>query len=468
MGPLKPFDDSKPDLKEVRRPVYRQDWINRQHMSTEDRHPQTLTFDAGRDFIRTNAGDDRWFVQVETFDPHDPFVSHQRFAGLCPHDHDGLHFDWPDHKRAAEAPDEVAHARYEYAALLSMCDHSLGRVLDLMDELDLWDDTLLIVNTDHGLLLGEKNWWGKGVLPWCNELVHLPLFVWDPREGSAGERRRSLVRIMDLAPTLLDYFGVPIPADMQGRSLRGVLADDTSVRTAGLFGIDGGRVNVTDGRHVHTRACADDTNGPLYEHTLMPTRMRGRFTSAELAGATLAEPFAFTKGVPTLRVPGRSMINPGAYGTLLFALDTDPEQTEPLVDDAVELRMSTLLVELLRATDAPVDQYERLGLPRSGPVIGEHLLVRAQRERAQAALRPVPPVEDFAESRLSVRTPVHVLTGDPAAAILARHIPGVTDSENLQFMDIISLIGLAALPVARISVDKLHAIAAEWAALDTV
>jgi arylsulfatase A-like enzyme len=462
------------DLKEARgRPVYRQDWVNRQHMATEDRHSQTLTFDAGVEFIRTNAAADRWFVQIESFDPHEPFFSHQRYKDLYPHDYDGPHFDWPDYKRVAETDDEVAHARYEYAALLSMCDRSLGRVLDLMDDLELWEDTLLIVNTDHGFLLGEHGWWAKGVMPWYNELVHLPLFVWDPRQpDAAGQRRASLVQTIDLGPTLLEYFGVPASAcpDMQGRPLDGVLADDTPVREAGLFGKFGGHVNVTDGRYVYMRACADDTNAPLYEHTLMPTHMRGRFTPEELADLQLAEPFPFTKGVRTVRVPGRSVINPAAFGTLLFDLAADPGQQAPLMDDAAELRMAGLLTDLLRATDAPDDQYQRLGLPRHGPVTHAHLLVRAQRERGQAALRPLPPPDDFpAGVRYSVRTPIHVLTADPATAeILCRHLPGLTDSENLQFTSTFTLIGLAALPAARLSVRQLRAVAAELAALDGV
>ncbi len=74
----------------------------------------------------------------------------------------------------------------EYAALLSMCDHYLGKVLDLMDELDLWKDTLLIVCTDHGFLLGEHDWWAKIVQPFFNEVAHAPLFIWDPRCGYTG------------------------------------------------------------------------------------------------------------------------------------------------------------------------------------------------------------------------------------------------------------------------------------------
>ena len=51
---------------------------------------------------------------------------------------------------------------------MSMCDHYLGKVLDMMDRYDLWKDTMLIVNTDHGFMLGEKEWMGKNVQPMQN------------------------------------------------------------------------------------------------------------------------------------------------------------------------------------------------------------------------------------------------------------------------------------------------------------
>ncbi|MFJ3219968.1 sulfatase [Kitasatospora sp. NPDC086801] len=452
------------DLKKLRFESYRQDWVNRPHLATEDRHPQTLTFDAGLEFLRTNRDADRWFVQIETFDPHEPFFSHQRFKDLYPHDYDGPHFDWPDYKRVVETPGQVEHARLEYAALLSMCDHSLGRVLDLMDEQHLWDDTLLIVNTDHGLLLGEKGWWGKTVQPWYDELVHLPLFVWDPRAGKAGERRQALAQTIDLAPTLLEYFGIERPADMQGHPLP--VAEDTPLREAALFGAHGGHVNVTDGRYVYMRAPATVHNAPLLEHTLMPTHMRGRFSPAELADLRLAEPFTFTKGVRTLRVPGRTFINPHRHGTLLFDLENDPEQRTPLVDDAAELRMATLLVDLMRANDAPPSQYERLGLPGEGPVGAEHLLVRAQHEQADRAAEPLPRPEDYPSGRFSLRTPVFALISDPVAVeVMRRHLPGIVDSEFLQFLGPTPLIDVAALAGGLTDVSALRRVAEELAAL---
>ncbi|MEM7535157.1 MAG: sulfatase-like hydrolase/transferase, partial [Chloroflexota bacterium] len=158
--------------------------------------------------------------QIETFDPHEPFFSHQKHKDHYPHDYDGPHFDWPNYGRVTEPPEQVKHGRYEYAAVLSLCDEQLGRVLDIMDEFEMWEDTMLIVYTDHGFLLGEHEWWGKLVQPWYNENAHTPMFMWDPRTAIAGERRQSLVQLIDIPATLLDYFGCPLPQDMQGVPLK--------------------------------------------------------------------------------------------------------------------------------------------------------------------------------------------------------------------------------------------------------
>jgi hypothetical protein len=254
----------------------------------------------------------------------------------------------------------------------------------------LWDDTMLIVCTDHGFLLGERGWWGKSVQPWFDQTIHTPLFVWDPRERAAGVRRDALVQTIDIAPTLLDYFAVDTPADMQGLPLTG-----DQVREGALFGAHGGHVNVTDGRYVYMRACADPSNTPLYNYTLMPTHMRSRFAPAELAAAELVPALPFTKGAPVLRVQGHPMGNPWWHGSLLFDLHTDPHQQNPLQDEELELELAGLMVDLMRANDAPAEQYERLGLPATGPVLSEHLLIKAQWEQAQRALQPTVRREDL-------------------------------------------------------------------------
>ena len=330
--------------------------------------------DAGLHFINTNAAEQDWFVQIETSTPRTVLLLRR----LPPAVRAGLpdrEFDWPDYKQITESEEELAHLRRRYQALLSMCDANLGRVLDAMDAHDMWEDTALIVCTDHGLLLGEHEWLGKNVPPFYDETIHTPLFVWDPREKRAGERERGLVQTIDLGPTLLDLFGLGLPGDTEGRPLPSLREGSEGEREAALFGIHGGHVNVTDGRYVYMRACVTADNQPLSEYTLMPTNMRGRFTSEALRDAELIPPLPFTKDMPVLKVPALAPTNPAAFGHLLFDLETDPEQLNPLDDADVELRMAGLLVELMRANHAPPEQYVRLGLPATGPVEEFHLVL---------------------------------------------------------------------------------------------
>lgn len=107
-----------------------QDFVNRSYMDTAEKQSQSLTFQAGLHFMERNRDADNWFLQIETFDPHEPFYSQQRFKDLYPHQYQGKLFDWPLYQKVTEDAETVNHLRMEYAALLSMCDESLGRVLD--------------------------------------------------------------------------------------------------------------------------------------------------------------------------------------------------------------------------------------------------------------------------------------------------------------------------------------------------
>ncbi|KIF73065.1 sulfatase, partial [Streptomyces sp. 150FB] len=98
----------------------RQDWINRQYMATEDLHSQTLTVDAGLEFLGTNAAEDRWFLQIECFDPHEPFFTYDEHRSHYLHDRlegeaDGPELgDWPDYRRVTEKEADVRRLRAEY------------------------------------------------------------------------------------------------------------------------------------------------------------------------------------------------------------------------------------------------------------------------------------------------------------------------------------------------------------------
>lgn len=344
---------------------WRQDWINRSYMPTQEDQPQAKTFKLGMEFIRDNYEADNWYLQLETFDPHEPFFSQQKFKDLYPYDYqppDNLPSDWPNYTPVTEDDEYVQHMRYQYTALLSMCDEYLGRVIDLMDELDMWDDTLLIVCTDHGFLLGEHDWWAKNKQPWYNELANTPLFIWDPRHKISGERRKSLVQMIDIPATLLEFFNVERPVDMLGVPLGDTVKQDTPVREAALFGIHGGHVNCTDGKYVYMRAPANPDNEPLYEYGLMLSHIRAMFSPDELQDIRLVEPFSFTKGCRVMQVAGRAWVDAHPFGTLLFDVEHDPGQENPITDSDIEQKMIGHLIRLMQENDTPEEQFERLGL----------------------------------------------------------------------------------------------------------
>lgn len=359
----KPISDQAPaDYKALFDRMHGQDMLNRRFCKGEEDYPQARTFKQGVEFLRENAGYDNWFLQIETFDPHEPFDAPENYISRL-FDPDRLgDLDWPPYAPVTESPEEVECFRNHYLALLSFCDECLGKVLDEFDRLELWKDTMLIVNTDHGYLLSEHGWWSKSVMPDYQEIMHTPLFIWDPRSGGRGERRKSLVQTIDLAPTVLDFFGMEIPEDMTGKPLKGVIEKDEAVRQYAIFGFHAGSLDITDGRYK--LMMVPRAGVQLYEYTLMPTHMRMRFTVEELREAKLAEPFSFTKGCKVLKVPCKTKhvadMPPGTEW--LFDLEKDPHETTPIVEEQVKLRLKTALAEILKENDAPLEVYECYGL----------------------------------------------------------------------------------------------------------
>ena len=71
----------------------------------------------------------------------------------------------------------------------------------------MWKDTALVVTTDHGFLLGEHDFWAKNRMNMYEEIVHIPLFMHDPRAPQlAGARSAALTQTIDVAPTFLDLY----------------------------------------------------------------------------------------------------------------------------------------------------------------------------------------------------------------------------------------------------------------------
>ncbi len=416
----------------------RQDAVNRAFLKEESDMPQAVTFKNGLEFIQRNYREDNWFLQIETFDPHEPFFASKRFQELFPDpDYTGKEFDWPPYARVTQTEAEKEHCIKRYKALVSMCDHYLGTVLDAMDRYGLWEDTMLIVNTDHGFLLGEHGWWAKSNMPYYEELSHIPLFIWDPRSGKQGEKREALVQTIDLAPTVLEYFGIKRTPDMQGHPLKDTIREDHPVRQYALFGCHGAHINITDERYVYMRCPSSESQ--MYEYTLMPTHMRSRYSPAELQKAEFAPPFSFTKGCPLLKIPAgkNPLADPMRYGNKLFDLKSDPKQVSPLADPKTEARLLNAMQQLVRENDAPEEVYENYRLKKQGDFTEEDLIC----EHCAEEKREIPGLESLSLSRsvfIQINTLFNLLPQSAAEikTLLLKNPPDKTaDSLSPQLID---------------------------------
>ncbi|WP_206291589.1 sulfatase-like hydrolase/transferase [Humisphaera borealis] len=123
----------------------------------------------------------------------------------------------------AVSGDRSAMQQNYFRTLLGV-DDNLGKLLDLLDELKLTDNTVVVYSSDNGYYLGDHGLGDKRSA--YDESLRIPFIVRYPKLAKAGTTRDEMVINIDLAPTFLDLAGVPIPPQMQGRSLRPLLAGE--------------------------------------------------------------------------------------------------------------------------------------------------------------------------------------------------------------------------------------------------
>ena len=113
-------------------------------MTEEADFPSVKCLEAGFEFLDRNRNADNWLLQIETFDPHEPFFAPERLRERFKTDYIGPILDWPRYERVTEPQEEIDEMRANYMALLALCDEHLGRLLDYFDEHDMWKDTALV------------------------------------------------------------------------------------------------------------------------------------------------------------------------------------------------------------------------------------------------------------------------------------------------------------------------------------
>jgi arylsulfatase A-like enzyme len=358
----------------------------RTFLRDEVEYPGPRTMSAAADWVAgaaTHHRDRGFLLFVDEFDPHEPFDTPEPWQSMYETEPwEGERLIWPPYVvggvsggQLSEA--EARHVRGNYGSKLSMIDHWFGRLLDQLDRSALWDDTAVIVCTDHGHYLGEdrggKDIWGKPLVPQFEPLGHIPLLIhWPGVEG--GAVCDALSTSVDLYATIADVFGVSPAHRTHGQSLAPLLrGETTAVREWAIGGVFGNWVQITDGRWKYARGPEVD-NFPLSmwsnRWSTMPLHVEGLTGLPKPDGRAWLDRMPGSD-VPVIRQPFQAgdalpfWVGNAAVGQHhLYDVSVDPEERENRVGERAEREMVDLLRTALVEVDAPTEQLERLGIAR--------------------------------------------------------------------------------------------------------
>lgn len=334
----------------------------------ENEYPTPRTFRSACEWLEENKGEDDFFLQVEVFDPHEPFDVPESYMSL--YDEAGIdcYFETPEYK-GVDVPDEaVDYIRKRYSALVTMTDTHFGKFIHRLKDLGMYDDTMIIVTSDHGYFLGDRAMFGKNYMHNYNELAAIPLMVKHPGNKRKGERSENVTQNIDIMPTILDYFGVRIPADVRGVSWKPIFEGKPNGKTTALYGAHGITVNITDGKYTYFRA-PNEQNTPLFEYGAIPTTIRHYLGESNPNEIEMGRYFERTN-YPMYKVPikraaildGLGDLREFTKKSLLYHIETDPKQLEPIKDETIITQYKEKLIEEMVYQDAPIEQFERLNL----------------------------------------------------------------------------------------------------------
>jgi uncharacterized sulfatase len=236
-----------------------------------------------------------FFLAVGFHRPHDPFHAPKKYFDLYPPEKIVLH-----HPPADRTPDlplaiprkspvyklagrDALEFRRAYLACTSFVDAQVGKLLDALDRLKLWDNTIIVLIGDHGYHQGQHDWWLKFTL--FERCARTPLIVWASGVRGMGRPAAGLVEFVDLYPTLTELAGLTPPAGLAGTSFRPLLEDPARPgKRAAFTQVErgSGRTVRTD-RWRYTEWEAGKKGAELYDHTNDPQEYHNLAGRPELA-----------------------------------------------------------------------------------------------------------------------------------------------------------------------------------------
>lgn len=353
----------------------RQYAANVKNFKGEEDYFAPRVFQGACDWLDDNAKKGPFFLQVECFDVHEPFEVPEPYASMYT---DGKKDDyniWPPYQVYEDlekfmqetTPDELDFLESQYLGKVTMMDTWLGKFMDKIDELELWEDTMVVFTTDHGHDLGKRRTFGKQ-FPHYDSHANIPLMVWHPKNPGNSRRVAGLTQTVDLFATLIDAAGADIPAsNRHSRSILPMIdGSGGSPHSSLTYGTFGQGLCLTDGDWTLFRAPVEGK--PLFTYStaifrplIVDNPVDGRVGRPPEPPAEQGM-FDPSVDLPMWKTPIK--IDPRTYECFLYNRKSDPGQENNLWDAEPEerRRMLKLARTLMDEEGCPSEQLERLGL----------------------------------------------------------------------------------------------------------
>jgi len=212
----------------------------------EDYFNARVLIEASR-WLEQNRDTERFFLTVESFDPHEPWFVPEHYRGMYD-DGDGPEQVISGYREDEMSPELLRRTQANYSGLVTMCDRWFGHLVQTLRVLGLLENTLLIVTTDHGHSIGDGGYVGKRGYPSVPGVYDVPVFIRHPEGVGAGQRSDLMVNHTDLAAEVLRFAGVDAPEGLDGQCFfERAVAGGEPIRDHVTVGW-GPNVTVIDGR----------------------------------------------------------------------------------------------------------------------------------------------------------------------------------------------------------------------------
>jgi arylsulfatase A-like enzyme len=284
------------------------------------------------------------FVLAWAVDTHDPYIPPEGFSLDSQHREGPARRPTPRLYEATEEDRDLLVERYD--GEVRYVDHCIGQLVGMLEAQDLYDDSLLIITSDHGDAFYEHGFYSHGTVPF-DELIRVPLIVKFPGSQWAGTRIPGLTQSVDIFPTVLGLGGVEFdPSLVQGQDLLALL----------------------EGRReaIHDHVYSETQSLPFLKRYLSVRSQNWKYILTETPESSLAHRVSLVRYTLRRQLWRKLLANPahllrrhGRVETeMLFCLDNDPAEQLNLVDLRAE--MAEHFQEELRSWQSGSEQLAQL------------------------------------------------------------------------------------------------------------